>query len=119
MITAPKTQKLSSIVATRKHGVPPSILRNLITRYFHLPELFKDLLESYYLLYWDPKYLREQLAKNKGTLYRGGYQFVPVYHGCSPASILSSPQVVLSFRVPNVEYRSIIPCYVLIGVPKK
>jgi hypothetical protein len=83
-----------------------------INNFYIQTRLPANILESAYLLYWEPSYFFSQL--HDGTLYRTSEQrkYLVVYHKCTPAQLRNQSQLVLSFRACKSLYD--IPAYVLV-----
>lgn len=101
---------LPSIASYKKHGVPRSMLAYLLINRFHIPNAFQDLVQNYYILRWEGKYLKQRIVD--GTLLHQGRQYIVVFHNCTYGQATGKDQVFLSFRVPMEDYE--LPSYVLI-----
>lgn len=108
-----KSNKLKlpdSIRAYKTFGVNRSLVSYLCINHFNYPELYKDTLSNYYLLYWKPDYFFSQL--NHGEIIHQDTIYIVVYKNCTPAALKKESQIRLSFRKPQAEFN--IPAYVLV-----
>ena len=109
--TAPNKTPVS-ILSYNKYGVNRSLVSYLCINHFNYPELYKDTLSNYYLLYWKPGYFFSQL--NHGEIIHQDTRYIVVYKNCTPAALKKESQIRLSFRKPQAEFN--IPAYVLVSI---
>jgi hypothetical protein len=105
----------SSIAAYKKYGLHKSLLRHLLTEFTSFPENYRDVLDSYYLLYWTPQYLDANIKQ--GTITHSGKTYQVIFKCIRPLTRNPCAQVKLSFRSPKAEFD--LPSYVIVSHVKK
>lgn len=108
---SPIKASLASIEVAKKYGVSRSTVDYAIRKRFRFPRELKDLLKSYYLLYWSGEYIKEKLSE--GQIVHNNVTYNVLYFGCIPKDFKAGIQFALSFREAVEEYQ--LPAYVIIS----
>ena len=98
-----------SLEAYKKHGVSKTLLRSMLQNLFGFPKEYRDLLETYHLLYWETKYFKDKLTE--GVIEKDGIKYQIIYQD-APAILSKHSQVKLSFRSAAEVYD--LEAYVLV-----
>ena len=94
---------IPALKALATYGVPKSAAIYLQNNHWVIPENYKDLFCTYYLLRWNKEYFMDTLCE--GTIERQGKIYQIIYHRTNPAEIKKyRGHVVLSFRELQHEY---------------
>ena len=102
-----------------KSGIPltlKSTCRQAASKYFTLPTYLQVYCSSYFLLYWSPSHLLENMDKNGRIRHEDNLYHVVWHRGTSPARIKGVSQVAISFRSFS---DSSIPPYALVSFTKE
>lgn len=94
-------------ISAMKSGISLSFLRMHLEHNFNIPTpLVEQCLEEYYLLYWSPEYIRNQIKDGVINVTLGSKikSFSVRYKHCHPNSMMQYTQMKLSFRSPKPEY---------------
>jgi len=116
---ADKLYSLDS-VAYRSHAIHRKQLDALMSNEWTLPNTFGVLtgaLDRYYLLYWSPNYLTEQIKD--GMIVHQGISYQVIYTDSVKPNTANNGkwrQIALSFRAATKEY-GIHPKVLIKGIP--
>ena len=95
--------------AYKKHGISKTMVRSMMQNLFEFPKEYRDLLETYHLLYWQTGFFKSKITE--GIIEKDGIQYQIIYKD-QPATLSKHSQVRLSFRSAVREYN--LEAYVLV-----
>ena len=98
-----------SFEAYKKHGISKTLVRSMMQNFFEFPKEYRDLLETYHLLYWQTGYFKNKITE--GVIVKDGIQYQIIYQD-TPAILSKHSQVRLSFRSAVEVYN--LEAYVLV-----
>ena len=115
---APTKSKENSMTLYKENYtviVPPrSLIHHIATNNFSISPAYRQYFRPYHLLYWQAKYLLEQVREGAINLESGS--FIVIYHRCTRGQLLANPdsQVAISFRAPAQQFN--VPAYALVSL---
>ena len=109
-----KQSNTSAILATRKHGVAPSVIHYVAANNWNIHPNVQPCFSVYFLSRINAGKLLAMVFE--GQITRGDDHYVVLYHRCTRGQLLAdkSIEVVVSFRQAKPEYG--IPAYALVSI---
>ena len=107
---------LPALRAEAEYGISRSAATHLQNNYWVVPDAYKHIFSTYYLLNWSTGYFKEAMVE--GTVERTGTKYQVIYHRTNPAEIAKyKGNVMLSFRILKREFE--VQAVVLVSLDKR